>query len=173
MRPFAAELVRAAGAAGLLPRVTSTTRTYAEQSRLYRRFVAGAAQYPVAPPGTSAHEYGYAMDMVVSPMDALPDVADYWQQLGGIWHFSDAVHFEFPGFKDDLASGVARPLSPGPPALLAKAADIVAGGGTASIVDALAGGAIPVVHQIANPVEALQPLVDEFTRAMRELGLLY
>jgi len=111
LQPFANELVRAAGAAGLLPRITSTLRTHAEQTRLYRRFLAGAAQYPVAPPGTSAHEYGYAFDMVVSPLGALSDVGRYWRSLGGLWNHADAVHFEYPGFRDDLANGVISPPS--------------------------------------------------------------
>ena len=100
LQPFAADLVRAAGAAGLQPRVTSTRRSSAEQTRLYRRSLQGLSTYPVAPPGTSAHEFGYAFDMVVSPMDALPDVGRYWTQQGGVWGgaFNDPIHFEYPGF---------------------------------------------------------------------------
>jgi hypothetical protein len=90
-------LVDAAGRAGLQPRVTSTVRTRSEQARLYRRFLAGAAGYPVAPPGYSSHEYGEAFDMVVSPMEALADVGYTWQQWGGGWNPADAVHFELPG----------------------------------------------------------------------------
>jgi len=56
--------------------------------------------YPVAPPGTSAHEFGYAFDMVVSPMEELPAVGAYWKSLGGRWggEFNDPIHFEYPGF---------------------------------------------------------------------------
>ena len=90
-------LVAAAGAARLQPRVTSTVRTNSEQRRLYSRFLAGAAGYPVAPPGFSAHEYGEAFDMVVTPMEALADVGYTWQQWGGGWSPSDAVHFELQG----------------------------------------------------------------------------
>jgi|SRR5882762_6548123 len=90
-------LVDAAAAARLQPRVTSTYRSHAEQTRLYRRFLAGQQGYPVAPPGFSAHEYGWAFDMVVSPMDALADVGYTWQQWGGAWNPGDAVHFELPG----------------------------------------------------------------------------
>jgi hypothetical protein len=93
----ARELVRAAGAAGLMPRVTSTLRSHAEQTRLYRRSQQGLQPYPVAPPGFSAHEYGWAFDLVVSPFDAIYDVAYTWQQWGGGWNIADAVHFEFPG----------------------------------------------------------------------------
>ncbi len=103
LQPFARDLVDAAGAAGLQPRVTSTRRSYAEQKRLYDRSLAGLSPYPAAPPGHSAHEYGYALDMIVSPMSALADVGDYWQQQGGIWGAArDPVHFEFPGFQEDM-----------------------------------------------------------------------
>src|SRR6266852_6596888 len=97
LRDAASALVDAAGAAGLQPRITSTLRSHSEQRRLYARFVAGQAGFPVALPGQSAHEYGYAFDLVVSPMDALADVGYTWQQWGGGWNPSDAVHFELPG----------------------------------------------------------------------------
>jgi len=84
--------------------------------------LAGQAGYPVAPPGSSAHEYGEAFDMVTSPMDALADVGYTWQQWGGAWNPGDAVHFELPGASErakqkglespwyvDLAAGI--PLS--------------------------------------------------------------
>ncbi len=93
----AAALVDAAGRAGLQPRITSTVRTRSEQARLYRRFLAGASGYPVAPPGFSAHEYGEAFDMVTSPMEALADVGATWLDWGGYWGPGDAVHFELPG----------------------------------------------------------------------------
>src|SRR5258708_35769942 len=90
-------LVDAAGRAALQPRVTSTVRTTSEQRRLYNRFLAGQAGYPVAPPGFSAHEYGEAFDMVVTPMEALGDVGATWLEWGGYWGPGDAVHFELPG----------------------------------------------------------------------------
>ena len=36
--------------------------------------------------------------MVVSPYDALADVGSVWIEAGGVWHASDPVHFEYPGF---------------------------------------------------------------------------
>ena len=98
-QPYARALVDAAGSAGLQPRVTSTLRSRAEQTRLYRRYLEGLSQFPAAPPGRSAHEFGFALDMVVSPMEYLPAVGAWWQSLGGVWHPSDVVHFEFPGFQ--------------------------------------------------------------------------
>jgi len=93
----ARELVDAAGAAGLMPRVTSTLRSRSEQTRLYRRSQQGLQHYPVAPPGMSAHEYGWAFDLIVSPFESIYDVAYTWQQWGGAWNEADAVHFELPG----------------------------------------------------------------------------
>src|SRR5467141_1339398 len=98
LRDYARALVDAAAAAGLQPRITSTFRTPSEQGRLYRGFLANPGRaYPVAPPGYSAHEYGEAFDLVVSPMEALADVGYTWQQWGGGWDGADAVHFELPG----------------------------------------------------------------------------
>ncbi len=116
LRDAAMALVDAAGAAGLLPRITSTVRSHSEQARLYRRYLAGQAGFPVAPPGFSAHEYGEAFDMVVSPMEALADVGYTWQQWGGGWNPADAVHFELPGASErakqrgrELADSTASP----------------------------------------------------------------
>jgi hypothetical protein len=97
IRDAAKELVRQCALAGLQPRVSSVLRSRAEQTRLYRRYLAGQAGYPVAPPGLSAHEYGLAFDMVVSPMDALADVGSVWIDWGGGWNPADAIHFEYPG----------------------------------------------------------------------------
>lgn len=95
----ARDLLQAAGEAGLLPRVTSTRRTRSSQERLYRRWQSGLSPLPAAPPGLSAHEYGYAFDMVVSPYSALADVGYTWQSWGGVWGGDrDPVHFEYPGF---------------------------------------------------------------------------
>ncbi|SRR5206468_5041772 len=102
IRDAARALVDAASAARLQPRVTSTLRSHSEQVRLYRRYLAGAAGFPVAPPGQSAHEYGLAFDLVVSPMEALADVGYTWQTWGGGWNPGDAIHFEYPGATDSL-----------------------------------------------------------------------
>lgn len=97
-QPYVRALVDAAATAGLQPRITSTLRTRAEQTRLYRRYLAGLSQFPAAPPGRSAHEYGYAADIVCSPLEATADLGELWVENGGIWHESDLVHFEYPGF---------------------------------------------------------------------------
>lgn len=112
LEPFARALVDAAGAAGLLPRVTSTRRSSAEQARLYRRAQQGLQKYPVAPPGRSPHEYGEAFDLIVSPLDYIDSVGQLWEQWGGVWggRFGDEVHFELPGASERAKQ---RILSPG------------------------------------------------------------
>lgn len=115
LQPFAAALIDAAGRAGLLPRVTSTRRSHAEQVRLHRRYLAGLQPFFVAPPGTSPHEYGFAFDLVVSPFEALSDVGLLWESWGGYWggRQSDPVHFQYPGFHQWLAANTA-PVAPTP-----------------------------------------------------------
>ena len=98
-QPYAKAFIQAVGNARLLPQVTSTRRSRAEQARLYDNYLArGGRGLPAAPPGTSAHEFGYAFDMVVTPQSMLGLVGAYWRQLGGIWFPSDPVHFQYPGF---------------------------------------------------------------------------
>lgn len=101
---IAHEFVDQVGALRLQPRVTSTLRSRTQQEKLYREYLRGGRGYPVAPPGTSAHEYGFAFDMVVSPMDALADLGAYWQSIGGVWSPHDAIHFQYPGFNATTAS---------------------------------------------------------------------
>ena len=83
---------------GLVGKFTSTCRSRAEQERLYRAYISGRHAFPVAPPGSSAHEYGEAFDYVVSPYEYQGDVGATWQSWGGTWGGArDAVHFELPG----------------------------------------------------------------------------
>lgn len=45
-------------------RVTSGYRSITQQSLLYRRYLAGQASFPAAPPGRSYHNYGRAIDVI-------------------------------------------------------------------------------------------------------------
>jgi hypothetical protein len=84
--------------AGLQARVTSVVRSHAKQAKLYRDFLAGISALPAAPPGQSAHEYGLAFDMLVSPYEYQADVGALWEAWGGAWGgVADPVHFELPG----------------------------------------------------------------------------
>lgn len=83
---------------GYSPRVTSTYRSYAQQSRLYQKYLTaleqGAPTLPAAPPGTSKHEQGLAFDLVTTPYEALWTLGQVWNSWGGRWFSSDPVHFE-------------------------------------------------------------------------------
>lgn len=92
-RPAAEYLVLVAQYNRLNPRVTSTYRSPAKQAQLYDRYLRGLQQYPVAPPGTSLHEFGLAFDMVVDPMSMLPALGAFWKQMGGAWFEADPIHF--------------------------------------------------------------------------------
>lgn len=75
--------------------VTSVYRSVSEQSRLYRRYLAGQHPYPVAPPGKSLHNFGRAWDMVASDAE-LRRLGELWERMGGRWggRFHDPIHFE-------------------------------------------------------------------------------
>lgn len=78
-------------------RVSSARRSGVEQAKLYRRYLAGLSQYPVAPPGRSLHEQGRAIDIVARP-ETLRWLGQQWTTVGGKWGGSfgspDPIHFE-------------------------------------------------------------------------------
>lgn len=143
------ELVQVCVAAGLKTTLTSTVRTPREQAYLYKRYLAGASALPAAPPGHSAHEYGWAFDMVVEPGEWQVNVGRAWENYwGGTWGGArDPVHFELPGaskLADRLGSQGAQPITPGRPVegdVWYKLADFfssfVPGLGEVQIVDSL------------------------------------
>jgi len=84
---------------GIPVTVTSGLRTYEEQDRLYRRFLAGGSRFPAAPPGRSAHEHGLAFDSVVAP--AHLDAWDYIRNWVGFeTRRTDEVHAVVPNWRD-------------------------------------------------------------------------
>lgn len=99
MRDAAKLLVQAAPALGATSvRVTSAKRSRAQQTALYKNFLAGKATYPVAPPGSSKHERGLAVDIVVTPPAMQNVLGTWWRSVGGVWggQFNDPIHFELP-----------------------------------------------------------------------------
>lgn len=72
-------------------RVTSTTRTAAEQETLAN----SGNPYPVAAPGRSQHQFGLAVDMVVQPAEILSYWALEWTAAGFGWDSDDPVHFAY------------------------------------------------------------------------------
>jgi len=89
-RPYIESLLSVARLYRLNPVVTSTYRSIAEQTELYREYVAGRHPYPVAPPGRSMHNYGLAADIYC---DDLPWLGQVWQYWGGYWTPADDIHF--------------------------------------------------------------------------------
>jgi len=82
---------------GIVYRVTSTKRTWAEQERLYQRFLAGLSTLPAAPPGRSKHQLGLAIDVVFDvPGDLEVAVRSAGVHLLRWAGPRDAVHFDSP-----------------------------------------------------------------------------
>lgn len=99
LHPFVAKikrnLPRAAVAEGFRARVTSGYRSYAKQKWLYDRYLRGLQPYPVAPPGTSDHEKGIALDVVSTDTAKL---ARLLTSVGFRWGGpADPVHFVLVG----------------------------------------------------------------------------
>ena len=167
-------LLNLAGAAGVQPRITSTLRTRSEQTRLYKTYLAGHAAYPAAPPGASAHEYGYAFDMVVVGTENQNDLGTVWEQWGGVWggHARDPIHFEYPGFKA-LGQTAGAGAEYGTPSAPASARG---GGALYTLADFLAGlipgvGAVELAGTIAEVFLRLFGVRDQ--GSIEDIALFY
>lgn len=74
--------------------ITSMFRSRERQAQLYDRYRAGLSQYPAAPPGSSYHEVGRAMD-VSAEVATLEQLGAVWQSMGGTWGGArDPIHFQ-------------------------------------------------------------------------------
>lgn len=94
VRPLFAGWLQDLQRAGVPFRVTSLRRSAERQAQLYAEWRAGRARYPVAPPGTSTHEYGFAADVVVPPA-LLPRAVALARAWGIVWFGPrDAVHWD-------------------------------------------------------------------------------
>src|SRR5512143_3290057 len=87
------QLLDAAHSAGIRAEITSGVRSYSQQARLYRRWLAGLNPYPVAPPGTSDHERGLAVDIWTGSSALNRVLGTAWSRAGGLWTSKDEVHF--------------------------------------------------------------------------------
>ncbi len=100
-RPMAESLIRIARKFGPY-KITSSCRSRSEQTQLYRRFLAGESDFPVAPPGHSAHQKGLAIDIARGDMDPYRDLflhvlGQSWRSGDPslVWDASDPIHFEW------------------------------------------------------------------------------
>ena len=136
--------------------ITSTVRSAKDQDFLWRRARSGqSGGLPAAPPGHSAHEYGWAFDAIVSPANLQTAVGHAWSKYwGGKWGGArDPVHFELPG-ASQLAwsigeSGAAQAITKSPPA---------PGGAFYKLADFLSGF-VPVLGEV-QLVDTLVTLLD-------------
>jgi len=95
LRTIARNIPRVAASWGFNARVTSGFRSRALQAKLYREYIEGRAPYVVAPPGTSIHEKGLALDVVSNDTDSLVSLLT---SAGLSWAGpSDPVHFTLSG----------------------------------------------------------------------------
>ena len=92
LAPYAGWLLDVLTANGVRYTVTSVRRSRAQQEALYERYLKGVNKYPVAVPGTSRHELGLAMD-VVMPSWAYAQLGQLWVRMGGRWSPKDEIHF--------------------------------------------------------------------------------
>lgn len=91
LRTISRNLPSVARSLGFQARVTSGYRSRATQTRLYKKFIQGLHPYPVAPPGTSDHEVGLALDVVSTDTQKLVSLlASVGLSWGGQ---ADPVHF--------------------------------------------------------------------------------
>lgn len=97
-RFYAESLIQVAQQYGVTMHVTSVYRTFEEQTYYYNLRQKGQWPYPVAVPGTSAHEFGYAFDLGGGSHADMRALASIWRGWGGITFDYDPVHFQFPGF---------------------------------------------------------------------------
>ncbi len=100
-RPMAESLIRIARKFGPY-RITSSCRSRSEQTRLYRDFLEGKTDFPVARPGHSAHQKGLAIDIARGDMDPYRDLflhvlGQSWRSGDPslVWDASDPIHFEW------------------------------------------------------------------------------
>ena len=100
-RPMAEDLLRLARRYGPYV-ITSACRTQVEQTRLYKLYLEGKNEFPVAPPGHSAHQKGLAIDIARRDVDPYRDL--FLHVLGASWasadpslrwSASDPIHFEW------------------------------------------------------------------------------
>lgn len=77
---------------GVWAEITSAYRSPAQQKKLYALYKQGLMPYPVARPGTSAHEKGLALDIATNNRAIINKIMTY---LGFSWGgFRDPVHYE-------------------------------------------------------------------------------
>lgn len=79
--------------------VTSGKRSSQEQRRLYELFKAGKG-HPANAPGTSAHEFGLAVDVAADDPRWYPSLHSLWRALGlAVPYSREPWHVEVPNWQ--------------------------------------------------------------------------
>jgi hypothetical protein len=166
------ELQQWLGSQRVILTITSTVRSGRDQDFLWRRYKAGnSGGLPAAPPGHSAHEYGWAFDAIVSPVEYQVAVGRAWERdWGGKWGGSkDPVHFELPGASQEawrLGEAAATVPAVGD-TLGAKATNVVI-----QAIDLFEGSSIAGLLQLFPSLsenEALQVLSSPYEEFLKWL----
>lgn len=98
VRPYAEYALQLASHYRIPVTVTSVRRTWAEQLRLYKRYLAGRSRFPANRPGDSSHQFGLSFDSVVAPSDqANWNAIRRWIGFGV--PDNDQIHAEVPGWR--------------------------------------------------------------------------
>lgn len=101
LRNLVRNLPRVAAYHGIRYRITSAYRSPKKQAALYKAYLAGTNPYPVAPPGTSLHESGLAIDIIADDQQKL---ASLLTSAGLFWAgAADPVHFQLKGLKSKIS----------------------------------------------------------------------
>lgn len=120
LRLISRNLPSVARSLGFQARITSGYRSPKKQAWLYQRYLAGLQQYPVAPPGTSDHETGLAIDVVSTNTEKLVALL---RSAGLSWAGpDDPVHFSlkarpgasrtaFQAYREDVGYKIPAALS--------------------------------------------------------------
>jgi len=107
VRPYAEWAMDIARYYGIDPTLTSTYRSWEEQTKLRARWERGESRFPANRPGDSAHNYGWAFDTVV-PEAQQP----LWDQIRAYVGFevlpNDIIHAQVPDWRGLRESGFQR-----------------------------------------------------------------
>jgi len=104
VRPYAEWAFSIANYYGIDPTVTSTYRSWEEQTKLRARYERGESKFPANRPGDSAHNYGWAFDTVVPSSQQ-----QLWDEIRTYVGFevlpNDIIHAQVPNWRRYRQSG--------------------------------------------------------------------
>jgi len=107
VRPYAEYAMQLATHYGVDPTVTSTFRSWEEQTRLRASYERGESRWPANRPGDSAHGYGWAFDSVVPASQQ-----GLWDRIRRYVGFEvldhDIIHAQVPNWRQYRDSGFQR-----------------------------------------------------------------